>query len=342
MFQRITIVSLRSSAWTPALLAAAAWGVLPVLTRLAWKERSAASSAQIIFLFLLIRFAFSSVLMRVLLKVFRPDLGAGPKLVQSLKSGTIPAKLFGLWIGITLLNFWIITLALSEIPAGIYTLVFSAHPILGILLASPKSAGSYVRKHWAGLCLTLIGTLTFCSTENFSGGAPSWLGWVSLASGMLTWLGYSLLSERLIEKGMAPLEMTELTQWMGVLSAIAVLFQGSEALALIRSEPSVVSSALITGVLGIVAFGCFQVALARSARIAFLAQHFEPIAAFLTAGFLLGEKVSAVQWLAASLTLYGLYRLMGKSEDTKKSQNQEDASLSVLEVQPLSADSLSP
>ena len=333
--------TIRSSAWTPALLAAALWGVLPVLTRLAWMEKSqVASSFQLIFLFLLIRFSFSSVLTRLLLKVFRPGVSAGPSLIRGLRSGAISAKLLSLWIGITLLNNWIITLALSEIPAGIYTLVFSVHPILGVLLSAPRTAGKYVRKNWLALGITLIGTLVFCATEDFSGGAPSWIGWVSLASGMLTWLGYSLLSERLSAKGIAPLELTELTQWMGVLSALGVLFQCPDILAFIRSEPKIVSSALLTGVLGIVAFGCFQVALARSARIAFLAQYFEPIAAFLTAGFLLGEKVSAIQWLAASLTLYGLYRLMGESEDTKKSQNPEEASLSSLEVQSLSVDSL--
>lgn len=341
MKQKKPLAPILSSAWTPALLAAAAWGVLPVLTRLAWMEKSqVASSFQLIFLFLLVRFSFSSVLTRLLLKVFRPGVSAGPSLFRGLRSGAISAKLLGLWIGITLLNFWIITLALSEIPAGIYTLVFSVHPILGVLLSAPRTAGQYVRKNWLALGITLIGTIIFCTTEDFSGGAPSWMGWVSLASGMLTWLGYSLLSERLSAKGIAPLELTELTQWMGVLSALGVLFQGPEVFGLIRSDPKIVSSALLTGVLGIVAFGCFQVALARSARIAFLAQYFEPIAAFLTAGAILGEKITALQWLSAGLTLYGLYRLMEEPEDSKKSQNQKEAPSSVLEVQPLSADSL--
>lgn len=63
--------------------------------------------------------------------------------------------------------------------------------------------------------------------------------------------------------------------------------------------------------------------------------------AFLTTGEILGEKITALQWLSAGFTLYGLYRLMEEPEDSKKSQKQEEASSSVLEVQPLSADSLS-
>ncbi len=340
MFQRKNITSLRSSAWTPAILSAAAWGVLPVLTRLAWKEKSAASSAQVIFLFLFIRFAFSSVLMRLLLRVFQPHLSAGPRIVNGLRTGSIPRKLLGIWVGISLLNFFIITLALSEIPAGTYTLVFSIHPILGVLFASPSKAGAYVRKHWAGLFLTLIGTLTFCATEDFSGEAPSWLGWLSLVAGMLTWLSCSLVGERLITKDVSPHEVTEATQWIGVLGASAVLFQGSDMRALVQSEPKILICALITGVLGIIAFGSFQVALSKSTRIAFLAQYFEPIAAFVTSGILLGERVSSVQWIAATFTLYGLYRLMEPSDVTSENRAEEQAPKNPLEIQAFSAESL--
>ncbi len=110
--------------------------------------------------------------------------------------------------------------------------------------------------------------------------------------------------------------------------------------ALVQSEPKILICALITGVLGIIAFGSFQVALSKSTRIAFLAQYFEPIAAFLTSGILLGERVSSVQWIAAAFTLYGLYRLMEPSDVTSENRAEEQTPKNPLEIQAFSAESL--
>jgi drug/metabolite transporter (DMT)-like permease len=62
-----------------------------------------------------------------------------------------------------------------------------------------------------------------------------------------------------------------------------------------------------------VALGSYQVALLRFARVAYLAQHLEPVAAILPARLLLGETFAGVQWGAAGLTLLGLRRLTRES-----------------------------
>ena len=311
----------QSQAWAPALVAAGAWGALPVLTRLVWKggETQSNDATLLISVFLLLRFLFSSVFFSAMLRLFRPELRPIRNLINAFIAKKISLQVGLAWFLITLLNFWIQTLALSEIPAGIYALVFSLHPIVGVIL-SARSKGSFnslaawLRQDGSALLIILAGTILFCVTQDFKGSTPSLFGWLCLFGGMGTWLGYSLLSESLLEGGLQPMEVTGITQWVGLLSSAGVLFHIRSAFVLIDNNTEMLGGALISGALGLVAFGSYQVALSRSTKIAFLAQYLEPIAAIVTASMILGETVAGLQWTAASVTLLGLRQLNRKKE----------------------------
>lgn len=309
-----------SQAWAPALIAACAWGALPVLTRLVWKDGTVQpnNSYLIVLVFLTFRFLISSIFFTIILNFIRSDLRPIRNLILACVSKKISLTVLTAWFLITLLNFWIQTFALSEIPAGIYTLVFSLHPIIGVVLSDVRKNSAVglierLRQDRTALFIIIAGTILFCTTQDFHGETPSLIGWLCLFIGMGTWLGYSILSELLLlDGGLKPMEVTGITQWVGLFSAIGIFFHLKPAFALIENNTGIIGGSLISGVLGLVAFGSYQVALSRSTKIAFLAQYLEPIAAIITANMVLGETVSGIQLVAGCVTLIGLHRMNQK------------------------------
>lgn len=117
-----------------------------------------------------------------------------------------------------------------------------------------------------------------------------------------------------MKAGLSPLQVTGLSQWISLLSTLVLLVQPTQAIEVITENLHLIPFASLTGIIGVVAIYGYQLAISRSTKIAFLSQYFEPVITFIAAGYLLGEQTNLVQWLAAALSLYGLYFLMKNSE----------------------------
>ena len=316
MMKKISLYSLKlHPAWIPALFSAAAWGILPVSTRMAMHQNSQANPIMIMSFFLTLRFGFSAIMIHFYGKMKEPETNSLQTLKKIFQSSPGIRNTFWIWSIILLLNFWVQIYAMSKIPAGLYSLLFSMNPLIGVAIATRKEKGNFFLTNLFPLSLIISGSILFCMNESFSGGSPHLWAWICFVSGIGTWLTFSFLSEKMMKSGISPLQVSALSQWISILSGLVLLAKPFQAYQLITENLYLIPYAGLTGTLGVFAVYGYQLAISRSTKIAFLSQYFEPVITFIAAGFLLGEETNLIQWFAAVLSLYGLYFLMKNSEN---------------------------
>jgi drug/metabolite transporter (DMT)-like permease len=264
-----------------ALLSAASFGVMPVLTKVVYDDGAGLAGV------LSVRFSLAALVLLGLARLRGEGLPRGRQLVALLLLGGVG------YVVESLCYF----AALSRISAGLTALLLYLYPALVVLLSA---AVARVRpRRTATVCVVVATMGTLLTIGPVSGG--QWTGVLLGLGSALAYSGYIVVSSQQV-LGVGPFATA------GVVMAGAAVVYDLGAVATHARLPS--SSAAWLALLGVTFFGTIVAVSAFFAALERLGpadtaviSTFEPVVSVVVAAAVLGEKLSVVQLLGGALVL---------------------------------------
>jgi drug/metabolite transporter (DMT)-like permease len=264
-----------------ALLSAASFGVMPVLTKVVYDDGAGLAGV------LSVRFSLAALVLLGLARLRGEGLPRGRQLVALLLLGGVG------YVVESLCYF----AALSRISAGLTALLLYLYPALVVLLTA---AVTRVRpRRTATVCVVVATMGTLLTIGPVSGG--QWTGVLLGLGSALAYSGYIVVSSQQV-LGVGPFATA------GVVMAGAAVVYDLGAVATHARLPS--SSAAWLALLGVTFFGTIVAVSAFFAALERLGpadtaviSTFEPVVSVVVAAAVLGEKLSVVQLLGGALVL---------------------------------------
>jgi drug/metabolite transporter (DMT)-like permease len=264
-----------------ALLSAASFGVMPVLTKVVYDDGAGLAGV------LSVRFSLAALVLLGLARLRGEGLPRGRQLVALLLLGGVG------YVVESLCYF----AALSRISAGLTALLLYLYPALVVLLTA---AVTRVRpRRTATVCVVVATMGTLLTIGPVSGG--QWTGVLLGLGSALAYSGYIVVSSQQV-LGVGPFATA------GVVMAGAAVVYDLGAVGTHARLPS--SSAAWLALLGVTFFGTIVAVSAFFAALERLGpadtaviSTFEPVVSVVVAAAVLGEKLSVVQLLGGALVL---------------------------------------
>lgn len=267
------------------IFAVCLWAILPALVKASLQEIP-------ISVFLIYRFTISAALFAV----FLPGLF---KKVRKISGGLLLLLAFVLTA-----TFAVQSLALKNLPASVYVVVFSINPLLTSILVGIR----FSRLTILGFGLALGGVVAFVLSYGLSSlQASSIESWTFLFVGMLLWVFYSTLAKKL-QNNLNDFEVMNLTNFLSFLGALIIwVSSGVQTIGLQQlSNTSIVAIALTS--LGVpMAYYAYLFSMRRTLLFSQMSQYLEMVFGLLFAALILHEKVNFGGLLASAAILSSLF-----------------------------------
>ncbi len=258
------------------ILAVIIWAAIPALVKFG------STSNNLSFL-LLLRFLIASLLF----------LPVSLAIWKKIKKLDVP-----LLITISLVlgaNFYFQGLAMQDLPASWYVVIFSLNPIFALIGLKTK----LTRKLIANVLMMFFGTLLFIDFQQVINNHLS-ISLLYVFIGMLTWVFYTFLLAR-IQNKFSDIESTGVTQQLALIACLLIwLIKGFP----IGFSDSQIPSVIILGLLTPAAYFLFSYCLRRTPTFGVLSQYLEPVFGVLIGFLFLNESLSAVQAMGAILIVW--------------------------------------
>lgn len=276
-----------------AATSAASFGVMPILTKIAYRDGASALGV------LSIRFVLAGVILLALAVLLKQPLPRGRVLLAVAALGGIGY----------VLESACYFLALQRTSAGLTALLLYAYPALVVLLTAAVARRAPSRMTLGLVALALAGTAL---TIGRPGGGQV-LGIVLGLSAALSYSVYIVVSSHIVE-GLAPLAVS------GVVMAAAGLVDGSVALVVRPGVPqhlhgwlALVGVALVGSVVAVWAFfeGLRRLGPADTAVVSTL----EPVVSVALGAAVLGEAFGALQVVGGVLVLAAVIALTRRAPE---------------------------
>lgn len=257
------------------------WSAIPALVKLG-------SLNQDISFLIVLRFAVSTL-------IFIPLL---PRVFA--KCRFISWKMLLLLATTLACNFFFQGLAMKELPASWYIVIFSLNPIL-VLVAFG------VRLNLRLMVWTTIPLLgTFLFIEGGGGWQFSALAMIYLVFGMLTWVLYTILLKK-IQVHINDLEITALTQVAALVGSIVIWLARSAPHQILSRED--LFSIVVLGISTPLAYFGFSYCLRRTPVFGIVSQYLEPVFGVIIGVLAFHESLNLAQGLGALAIVWGTSQL---------------------------------
>lgn len=252
------------------------WAAIPALV----KTGSTGSNLSLLLMlrFLIASFLFLPIARSIWRKLNKPDL----KILFAM-SVVLGA------------NFFFQGIAMQNLPASWYVVIFSLNPVLALIGVKTKMTSKIL----INIFLMLLGTVLFIDFKQVANSHLS-LSFAYVFVGMLTWVSYTLLLTK-IQKKFTDYEVTGLTQQLALISCFVIWLLCGHPTDLIAGQiPSIIS----LGVLTPLAYFLFSYCLRRNPAFGILSQYLEPVFGVLIGYLFLNESLSYVQIIGALLIVW--------------------------------------
>lgn len=201
-----------------------------------------------------------------------------------------------IYLSITLgANYYCQGLAMIDLPASWYVIIFSLNPIIVLLLLKTRMNAYKI----AGLVFSIVGTLCFVNTSQLH---THFTSFILITIGMVTWVLYTLQIKSL-QIRLKDLEITAITQWTSLIAVFIIWMFCKTPMPTLNSNSTIALTLL--GITSPIAYFAFSYCMRKTPLFAVVSQYFEPIFGIILGILLFQENLTGLQILAASLIIIG-------------------------------------
>jgi len=264
-----------------ALVSAASFGVMPVLTKVVYDDGAGVSAL------LAFRFSLAAVVLLAIARVRRERLPRGRQLLWFVLLGGVG------YVVESACYF----AALTRISAGLTALLLYVYPALVVVLAAGASRRLPTSR--AGLCVVVASVGTALTIGPVAGGSTT--GVLLGLSAALSYAIYVFISSRALGAAGPFATSAVITGSAGAVYDVIALTTGSSLPSSTGAWSALVMVSLVGTVLAVSAF--FAALALLGAPDTAVISTFEPVVSVVVAALALGESLTAVQVVGGALVL---------------------------------------
>lgn len=206
-------------------------------------------------------------------------------------------------------NYYFQGLAMIELPVSWYLIIFCLNPLLSLIFIGIQ----FDKRLLFSVALSLIGTLAFVQPSEILK-MQSFKPFLYITIGMFTWVAYTVLIKK-FQKVYSDIETTAITQFVSLAACFSIwCFNGLRLTSLNRSE---IISIVLLGISTPIAYFGFNACLRQLPKFSIVSQYLEPVFGIFIGLIFFEESLSLIQFLGASMIIFGTISLEGGLNQNK-------------------------